>query len=514
MFWKRKNTQIIGRYGKQLEKNIQVLYDKKLNVISPIFCVLAEKHDNSKLIAAKALCKILNTLSYDDIVCVDEQMRQSSSMEWFIDWRKYNINDFFTSEMNDFERRAISIFASFNPNGFIREKAVVIMQGCESTLPYIMLRLNDWVEQVRKTAHSALLYRLQNLSDGEIGAALPFADKLKRSRRSSQSEYADFFTALTINDLELRKGLENGNVRTRRICVEALFSVPNPNVQLAFERLTKESDPFLRAKIFRDINNLEQKIDGNINIFLNDKYPINRLLAFQYLLKTKANNVFEIAKKLLLDKSAIVREFAKNTIKELSPQFDFRKFYLSNLKQYTAVAISGLGENGILSDTAHIKNYLKDTQISVVKSAMVALMRLGSEYYCANIIELLDDSRVGVVKTACNLSIKMPLLNYERIKAIFYNTKFEHTRLKCADILFSAPKWVRLVYMLEMMTTKDKSIREKSLDAISCWLDSFNRSYALLPNEKQKNEIKNLIHKIKGILPTDIEKHLLFVLPQ
>jgi hypothetical protein len=416
--------------------------------------------------------------------------------------------------MNITERRAVTIFASFHPDGFIREKAVHMMKDLDGTLPYIILRQNDWVLQVRQTASTAFTYRLQHLSKGEILAAVPFAEKLKRSGRGSHGKHINqFFLILTTPEhrQDLMRGLENVNVRTRKICTEALFSASPPKIKLAFERLTCEPEPFLRATIFRKLTSLGQKMDEVIDVFLSDKYPVNRMLALQYLLDMNAGDIRETTERFLLDKNAAVRKVAQNTIQKQTPDYNFRSFYINNLERHPAAAIWGLGEKGLPNDTVKISDYLNDARAEVIKATIISLMRLDNEKYSPTITEMLDDCRAGVVKTARNLILKNGQPDYERVKEIFSETKFINTKLKCMDILFAAPKWPRLIYMLETMHESEEAIREKALDAIKCWLFRFNRSYTL-PSEIQVNIIRQLIHELNEVLLPDIQKELLFTL--
>lgn len=505
-----------GWFGSQLNKNIEILKCGNLNSIPWIFCVFAEKHDQSKLAAAKALCEILDILSFDDIIRIDAQMRQTTSMEWSINWRELNVKSFFTPQMSLSDYRAVTVFASFNPNGFIRESAVHMLKEYDGTLPYIILRQNDWVQQVRKAASAAFTYRLQRLSEGEIIAALPFAEKLKWSIHGSHGEYTNqFFSVLTAPEhtSDLMSGLNNVNIRTRRICTEALFTATPPKIKLAAHRLICESEPFLRATIFRKLISLGQKMDEAIEIFLRDKYSLNRMLAFQYLIDINSDNIRETAEKLLLDKNAAIRGTAQNTIQKQTPDYDFRSFYLNNLDQYPTAAIGGLGEKGLPSDTVKIVKYLSDTRISIVKSAMASLMRLDYEEYRPVITEMLNDSRAGIVKTARNLIMKTDSPDYVKIIEIFNITAYEHTKLRCMDILFSASKWSGIIYMLEVLLVGEKQIKEKSLTAINRWLFNFNRSFTL-PSAKQIADIRKLINLLREPLPSKVEKELLFVLPQ
>ena len=66
--------------------------------------------------------------------------------------------------------------------------------------------------------------------------------------------------------------------------------------------------------------------------------------------------------------------------------------------------------------------------------------------------------------------------------------------------------------MLEAVSDDDEHIKEKSYTAINRWLSSFNRYFAL-PSGKQTGVIKELIYELNEKLPSNIQKELLFTLP-
>jgi hypothetical protein len=195
-----------------------------------------------------------------------------------------------------------------------------------------------------------------------------------------------------------------------------------------------------------------------------------------------------------------------------TPEFDFRGFYFGCLDQNTAVAICGLGEKGRSGDAVALSKYLNDVRTPVVKSTMISLMRLAGKHYSNAIMEMLNDGRAGIVKTARNLITQMSLPDFEKVKEIFSVTAYKHTKLKCLDILFAASKWTGIIYMLEAVSDDDEDIREKALCAINRWLFCFNRSCAL-PSNKQIEKIRNIIHELERKLPENTQKELLFVLP-
>ena len=513
---KRAPEQGLGWYGSKLGEYLEAFFNGDQSPISWIFCVFAEPHGPSKTAAAKALAAVLGSASFHEIVRMDRRMRETTSVGWGIDWREWNIANFFTPQMSEEERRAVCVFASFHPNGFIREQAVHMLKEFDATLPYLILRQNDWVAQVREAASAAAAHRLRNLSEGELLAALPFAEKLRRGCRDCYDDDIDrIFTVLTAPEQvrELANGLESANIRTRRICTDALFGASPPNIELAAARLTCELEPFLRAVIFKKLNAVGYPMEDAAAVFLRDKYAANRMLALRYLLDSHAEGVRGAAERLLLDRSAMVRTAAQHAIEEQTPGFDFRGFYLGCVEQYPAAAICGLGEKGLPEDAAELAGHLKDGRIAVVKAAMGALMRLDRETFGPVIAELLNDARPGVAKTARNLVIKMVMPDYERVREIFAAAAREHTKIMCADILFRAQKWQRLIYMLETAAAGEERIREKSLTAIAVWLANFNRSF-LQPSEKQAAKIRELVRSLQGNLPKGTAAEVLFMLPR
>jgi len=482
MFWDKNDKHKPDWFGSKLNDNEIALQSGDYSAIPRIFCVFSENHALSKARAASILCHLLDRLTFDEVVRIDAQMRQTTSMEWFINWRDYAIDSFFTSSMNECKRRAVVIFASFNPNGFIRERAVRMMKDYADTLPFIILRQNDWVVQVRQAAALSFTYRLQNLSDGEIIAAIPFADKLRWSSRGSHDEYTEkFFAVLTspAYEQDLLKGFASSNIRTRRICTNALFGVKYPNIKLAFKRLILEPDPFLRAAIFKKLNSRGQKMDSTIGIFLNDKYSLNRILAFQYLCDNDQNRALQVAQDLLLDKNAAVRENARQYISNKVLDFDFRSFYKAHMADFSVSAISGLGETGKEEDTIVIEGYLNSATTSAARAAMTAVMRLDGTKYALAITEFLADHRVGLVKTARNLIIKVNSPDYVRVMEILRSTPYENTKQKCFSILLTAGKWQRLIYILDVLENGGLQMVETSMAALKGWIIGYNSSFAV-----------------------------------
>ena len=110
-------------------------------------------------------------------------MREMTSIEWSIHWRSFNIEYFITKQMTEDEKRAVFVFSSFHPNGYIREQAIQSLVKYRNVIPFILLRCNDWVYQVRQSAFYSLSEVLSHCRNEEIIDALPVMTTLFRSKR-------------------------------------------------------------------------------------------------------------------------------------------------------------------------------------------------------------------------------------------------------------------------------------------------------------------------------------------
>lgn len=510
MFWGQKK----GWYGKKLAMRIDALNNGDLSNISWIFCAFLKKNAALKKAAAFALDSTLGAFSFDEIIRVDQQMRHTTSMEWSMNWRKLHIESFFTSQMSMPERRSVIVFSSFHPNGYLRQQAIELMETYEMTLPFIILRLNDWVAQVRQAAAIALEKRLVDPAPGEMFAAIPFADKISRGGRSAHGVTLQQFTEALLRPAckqDLALGLRSRDIRIRRFSVNALMSAFCPNIPQILEQLALEPDPLLRLTIYRKLMQLRQDMLVPSQILLRDRFPRNRIHAIQYLYEHNPTVLLPYITNFLIDKNAGVREIARKITQNEMPDFNFREFYLNRLPQNTGVAILGLGETGRPSDAIALENYLHDKSIAIVSAAMISLMRLNSSQYLPAVVDMLADQRAGVVKTAQRLILKYKIFQYERILDIFWSTPYGDTKRKCVTLLFTAGKWERLLYMLVVLSCDSKELDALVLQNIQRWLFCFNRSYAPI-GEGQKARLTALLSRLEGQLPSSMKRELLFCL--
>lgn len=507
LLFHRKKT-----YGDYLADYISHVKAGELAFVPWVYCALAQGTDRQREAAACTLAEVLDNLTIDGLVQMDMRMRESTSMEWSIDWRARRVEEFLAPQMSPEACRAVLVFSTFHPNGYIREQAVTVLgYGDAAALPAVLLRCNDWVAQVRQAALEAAARLLDIAGEKEIAAALPILEKLRRSGRCRFDDLLPLFLHVFAEKPDLlRLGLESGDVRARRLCVNLLPTLGEADTAYLIGRVQKESDPFLRKLLYQTL--LDMGIDG-VGLsrrFLSDKYPPNRVLALDYLAKHGAENLFRQAVALLMDKSGRVREAARDIVARWDGAFDLRQFYLEHLTDRPAVAILGLGETGSRGDCPTIAGFLSHPQPAVVRAAMTALMALEPERYTGAVTEQLGTDQPGVVKTAALLLAKRRDFDRDRVFAILQASQVENTRLKCAGLLFRTGKWDRLTYALALLGSGYEKLDQACRLELARWIHTYNRSYAPL-GEGGRRRILALLEEKRGCLHPAIVKQLQFL---
>ncbi len=138
--------------------------------------------------------------------------------------------------------------ASAHWNGHVREAAVRALsrrtEGDE--IPFLVVRLNDWVPQVRDAALAAASARLTTeRADGWV-RALPLVEALRQQRRADHSPLVRaVFMLLTSVDARpaLLRGLDAEHFGTRRLCFRLVLDAGDESL---LPRALSDSDVVVR----------------------------------------------------------------------------------------------------------------------------------------------------------------------------------------------------------------------------------------------------------------------------
>ena len=468
-------------YSKQLDSYIKYLKRGNTAYLKCIFCVFSENSKKHRLLAAKTFAEYLSSRSADELWRAEKQMRDASSIEWSVDWRRYTLEKLLLPQMTAEQARAVTVFASFCANGYIREDAVKALVFHENSLPVIALRLGDWVSEVRESAETAFCARLPLASQDEIVSAFVLLEKSKGRRRSSSEKIGSAIEERLLCDKKLlRFALASRDVRARKFCIFLLCKNAGENRDILLSHIRREKDPFLRKTIFCSLLAVGMEKETLFPLMLEDKHPSNRLFAMATMPYGKE------MQKLLFDENAAVRAFARSAASESEGGTDFLAIYKNALLTRTKCAILGIGDVGTKDDTAEIEPFLESPNAPICRAAAISLMRIDAEKYAPSITEKLLSKNESVFSTCAKLLKKYGFIDFKRINEIFLATENTQAKLRFLSLLFRATKWQKLIYILTYLHEEDAYVRNACEAALALWFEHFNRSYVAVTTEERE----------------------------
>lgn len=472
MFWKRskmdksKKDQIKKADHDIIINAIRELNRGNINYIHIVFGAFATSDQLLIEEAGKAIGKILEPLTESQMIKLDEQFRQYTSLEWFIDWRNINISDSknYINDVEDWKR--VLILGSFHPNGYFREQCIREMHKYEGTLPYLILRMNDWVDVVRSLSFRLIIDKVNQCSVFEVLSSMPFWEKVKKSQRRGIEELEavqNAFIKRIEKDVHLVKwfNLCKYAFNTRKSIYKILFAKPLLSIDEANILLEKEKHSYCKSIIISGILTTYDVPMEQIDLYLNNKNSRVRLISLQCKYD-KVRDSWKGLESMLLDHNHSVRELAIFILKKHTT-FDVINYYIDALNGVDPVmGIIGIGENGNKHHASLLIPFLNDKSEKTVKFTLLSLSKLirsdDNDIYWTYLL----DTRISVSKAAY-LSIHRNKIRYGALKLFqeFSKCSISHVRRNLLLLLLQDNSWTRLPYLLSLYNYDDIDLRNK-----------------------------------------------------
>jgi HEAT repeat protein len=270
-------------------------------------------------------------------------------------------------------------------SGYIRQAAVELLAGSQApyVVPVLRLRLNDWVDPVRRAAAQAIGPLLDG---GELATLLGFVPVLEDLRRCGRGNHGPLvdrirarLAAPAARDL-LVDGCTHPDKGVRLWCFLAL-AASEPTQPFRLDMLAK-GDQAMRRHIAKAILAEAKEIDPSpyVELLLADRcMPVRRdgLLA---LVAWAGPAALERLRGLLADRNATVREFARYYVGRWADAAAIPATLRARLAGAgdgeVAGCIGGLGDVGDAGDIALIAPYRSHRRAAVRRAALLALDRL------------------------------------------------------------------------------------------------------------------------------------------
>lgn len=484
-----------------------------VNFLLRIFTIKDAK--NYHIMVSNAFVRLLSQTSAKGLLRLDEQCRCYCCEEYTINWwyidRCFKLSHEMLPYLSVEQYTAILGLGTFHSNGYFRQMCMEELAQHFNSLPFLVIRLNDWVSEIRQCAYQLTVKRLCVSSIQELFSAMPMLDKVKNSKRRDAAHLISI-------EMQLQKQLSEkfadcplNLIHTYDITVKnSIYRFLNKNNVLTLSQtellLSLEKNSYgkrlLILGIFKHFDCTEQMIFR----YLSDKSAIVRYHALDYYY-TKRKDAWDGLAHMLMDKSRKIRSTTSYILMKHS-DLDVLGYYKEQLqKRDNIIAILGIGENGSGTDIEVISPYFDNNNEHLVKAALQSYGMLAMERGEAIYWKYLLHSSIMLSKQAYRL-IKKYDIHFGA--AILYETYLKYQNLPVAEdmilLLAKEPSWSRLPYQLLLYDSESLSDNIKNHVHVAV---TIRNMYATV-SAKQAQFIRSVLEQQQNHIPKDLCKNILF----
>lgn len=455
--------------------------------------------------------QIISELPPQELVALDQRARGWSSYSYYSlhNWQSLRPSDVSRLARSQFATSLLGL-ASFHHSGYVREAAVheLAKQRTGKELPFLLIRLNDWVPEVRTVAEGAIRVRIVPEYAVHLLATISLVLRLRACGRV-EKQFVDDICGL-LKSPECREILQAGMGSTDRTIRRISF------------QLAAEADPSTRTAIFRAVLTdpdavarswavrhflpevTAEELPAIIEPLLNDRFMPVRRDALWAVATKRPEMAATPLRRALLDCHVSMRETARQFL-ALAGIADVRAFYINAIahsadKQRFA-AICGLGEIGVASDAFLLSAYWDSPMTRLRRAAVFAVGRLDAEGNKDTLVGALSDPKPSVSREALKaLLAKARQIPLDQLEQLVSGGASFHTRRNALALVLHASKWHKLPALLSACADPDAKLAGMAVRALRDWFSTYNHSFSE-PTNIDFERIESVLPNVESKLP-------------
>lgn len=499
MFFKK--TVIISDPVMNKFHSLDYIHD--INDLVTCYTVIASHQKNDIIKAGHMIYEYLQYQTLPELISTLEHFKEFTSIDWNINWKDVDIHYYKKCFSNKRIYAYLLTIGTYHPNGYYREKCLNDLIYYPDTFPFILLRLNDWVDIIKNISFKHSINKINECSLNELLSSLYVIDKIEKSQRRD-SEHLDIIKKEVIThiinktDSSLISNIQSFDLKTRK----SIYKIILPLNILDYKAcLSYEKNSFCQLLIMKYLLQNLTLTDQELLEYLNHKSSYIRKQALYHKYQIVQNSWIDL-EKYLLDPCASIRDFTRFILRKHT-QFDILEFYKNSLNHIYAVY--GIGECGKESDAQYILSYLEDDNPRYVSATLWSLSRLlkhtGKDIYW----KYLFSQHISISKQAF-LAIKYNQLKFGA-KTIYNEYISDNNNLYMKSYLFKLllkeNAWDRLPYLLILYSS-----HRAYNDLIKKAIDNRNLYYSL--SQEESVFIKNILSNQNYNIPQNMIDSILF----
>lgn len=449
-------------------------------------------------VAAVAVGELLDALPPTELTRLEQDVRHGrayySLTEQDLRWYQASPSHIRRRAPSGWLRVPYFGLASFHSNGYVREAAVQALseESAGRELPFLLLRLNDWVAPVRDAAETAVRTRLRPDYTGAFARALPLVFALERRDRHDAEDLPAAVIRLVCEEeglTTMREALQAGPLDIRRAAHRASLEAGGEAAMLALWFAARPgSDPMISLSAAKAVRagavGFEEVLEGGIlNRMLADPYMPVRREALLAALEHLGSGAVDLLNAAVLDPHGSVRHVARFYLERLGAAeapVDFAPRYRTALQEAreaddatgVKAALGGLTETGDAADAALAVSSLEDWRASVRRAALYTLAGLDSDSYRGRIRAAIQDPSPRVSRVAGELYVESAA--GAESESFFEGLMAEgvpHVRRHALRTLAGLSRWRALPHLLRAHADEDDAVAEAARHILRRWLD-------------------------------------------
>jgi HEAT repeat protein len=412
--------------------------------------------------------------------------------------------------------------ASLHASGWVREAAAERLSACldELAVPFLLLRCNDWVAEVRAAARAGVEAHLARAGAGPFVPWLPLVDRLGHGRRNDLSTLVAAITGVLTGpagSAALQAGCRHASRAVRRCCIALALEARVLDLVPIVRRGLADRDTLIKAMVAGRAaavlpwEALEPMLPG----MLRGGTPPVRAAAIDALGSRQGAATRAMLEPLLLDRHRHVRAAARRHLQGI-PGLDLRALYRDALAGASGPmllgALGGLAEVGAPGDAALAVPFLGHQRASVRAAAVLVLGALDPVAHREALVAALSDPSARVSWKALSFLVQGPPLDGDRLFALARQASHAHTWLAALALARTHDYWVAGPLLLRVASTAAGTDRRSSAgQALLYWEERFTRTFTR-PTPAQVAELELLLNRAAGLDPA-VRDRLRAILP-
>jgi HEAT repeat protein len=521
LFEERSLLDRVRRQDHRFATLKQIADSREVRVVPALLPVLAADETLAPHVAA-VIAELVHDVTPVRLSWLDEQVRHGSYAQyWSNAWHKLAPAAISRlAHTYDLNATVIGLLAS-HANGFVRAAALEVLAQYNSgqEIPFLSLRVNDWVEPVAARASELLVSRLRPDNRPAVLNALPFIVRVLGQRRRDHSGIEHALKSVLLSDGgedALARGKEF-DTSVRRKMYDMLTAGGTTSKRRLLNAALNDPDAVIRARAIRSIAadpDFDDRAATLERFLRDDRVPAVRRLALAVLSEHMPERLGAVFPRVLLDRAASVRGLARFVASTQQPALVPRAVYIEalvgTLPGQLAAAIEGVGETGSRADADLVAPFLNGNRPRIRRSALRAFAKLDAERAISAAIGALADDASSVRSAAAGiLATNASRVDFDIVSRQVRSLSDAKARGNLLRVFLEAPKWEAPVFLLNALTDPDDGVRTLAVRLIDRWIEGFNRNQTL-PTARELQRIGALLDSVGSRMPEATAKMLRF----